>query len=329
MDVMAGTSRQTAGRGLALGGAGGVCGVAAVGLAARVSELVGRPAVRADEVVELGVLAAGVLVLTWLAGSALLAAACVAARSAGRTWRRGEAWVHRFAPAVVRRALVVVVAAGLGASGVGAAAAAEPPTTSPTAVATATAPGAALDLGWIVTAPAAPSAPAGAAARAPIGAGSTAPTPVPGGSPAGAPTAGAATSSTPATAASGGSVPAAPGAGAHSTSATPVPSASSPAAGASADPASADPAATAPGSSSSPAAAPAAAPETSGPATVAVAPGDTLWAIAARHLPAGATDAQIAAAWPTWYATNAAVVGPDPDLILPGQVLTVPAEATR
>jgi nucleoid-associated protein YgaU len=62
---------------------------------------------------------------------------------------------------------------------------------------------------------------------------------------------------------------------------------------------------------------------------VAVAPGDTLWAIAARHLPAGATDAQIAAAWPTWYATNAAVVGPDPDLILPGQVLTVPAEATR
>ncbi|WP_315097585.1 LysM domain-containing protein [uncultured Cellulomonas sp.] len=58
--------------------------------------------------------------------------------------------------------------------------------------------------------------------------------------------------------------------------------------------------------------------------TVVVAPGDSLWGIAARHLPAGATDAEVAAAWPRWYEANATVIGADPDVILPGQVLTVP-----
>lgn len=58
--------------------------------------------------------------------------------------------------------------------------------------------------------------------------------------------------------------------------------------------------------------------------TVVVAPGESLWRIAARHLPDGATDAQVAAAWPRWYAANGDVVGPDPDLVRPGQVLVVP-----
>ena len=52
--------------------------------------------------------------------------------------------------------------------------------------------------------------------------------------------------------------------------------------------------------------------------------GDSLWAIAARHLGPGATDAEVAEEWPRWYAANRAVIGPDPDLVLPGQVLRAP-----
>lgn len=58
--------------------------------------------------------------------------------------------------------------------------------------------------------------------------------------------------------------------------------------------------------------------------TVVVRRGDTLWDLARRHLPAGATDARIARAWPLWYAANRAVIGPDPGLLLPGQRLRVP-----
>ncbi len=60
-------------------------------------------------------------------------------------------------------------------------------------------------------------------------------------------------------------------------------------------------------------------------ATVLVVPGDTLWDIARDHLPAAAADADVATAWPAWYAANAAVIGSDPDLIRPGQRLTAPA----
>ena len=53
--------------------------------------------------------------------------------------------------------------------------------------------------------------------------------------------------------------------------------------------------------------------------------GDTLWDIAARHLGPHATDQDVAEAWPRWYALNREVVGDDPDHILPGQRLVVPA----
>ncbi len=52
--------------------------------------------------------------------------------------------------------------------------------------------------------------------------------------------------------------------------------------------------------------------------------GDTLWQIAARHLGADASVAEIAAEWPRWYAANHRVIGPDPDLLRPGQRLTPP-----
>jgi hypothetical protein len=57
---------------------------------------------------------------------------------------------------------------------------------------------------------------------------------------------------------------------------------------------------------------------------VVVHRGDTLWAIAARHLGPGATDAQVATEWPRWHATNRSTIGPDPGLILPGQRLAAP-----
>lgn len=63
------------------------------------------------------------------------------------------------------------------------------------------------------------------------------------------------------------------------------------------------------------------------PAGVVVKPGDTLWTIAAAELGQHATPEAIAARWPAWYATNRQLIGPDPDLILPGQVLRTPASA--
>ena len=57
---------------------------------------------------------------------------------------------------------------------------------------------------------------------------------------------------------------------------------------------------------------------------VVVRRGDTLWSIAARHLGPEPSDAEIAQAWPAWHEANREVVGPDPDRLLPGQVLQTP-----
>lgn len=60
------------------------------------------------------------------------------------------------------------------------------------------------------------------------------------------------------------------------------------------------------------------------PATYVVRAGDSLWAIAARQLGPGASDAQIAAEWPRWYRANRAVIGSNPSLLLVGMRLAVP-----
>ena len=57
---------------------------------------------------------------------------------------------------------------------------------------------------------------------------------------------------------------------------------------------------------------------------VVVHRGDTLWDIASRHLGPGASSAEIAAAWPQWWRANVEVIGDDPDLLRPGQILTAP-----
>ena len=56
--------------------------------------------------------------------------------------------------------------------------------------------------------------------------------------------------------------------------------------------------------------------------------GDCLWRIAEAALPAGnghPTDAEVARAVRAWWSANAAVIGSDPDLVRPGQVLHAPA----
>lgn len=49
-----------------------------------------------------------------------------------------------------------------------------------------------------------------------------------------------------------------------------------------------------------------------------VAPGDSLWSLAASQLGPAASDADVDARWRALYAQNADAVGPDPDLVRPG-----------
>lgn len=306
MGVMAGTPRTTVGHVLALGGATVGCGALAIGLAERAGWLAAHVgSARPDDLVELGVLAVGALVLSWLAGSAGLAAACLVTRGAGHVWRGGEAWVHRCAPAVIRRTLVVVVAAGLGAASVSAASAQPVPTPGPTTVAVVPGGDAPVDLGWVLSGPA------------------TTTTAVP------------ADDATPGVAGTSGTSDVTQGGSTTARVAPPVPSGTAIAADAvpEARPTAAPTTATGP----APAAhgtAPEVPPAPPAPvrgegATVVVVRGDTLWGIAARHLPPDAGAAQVAAAWPDWYEANVATIGPDPGLILPGQVLVVPAGVIR
>ncbi|MEV0793395.1 LysM peptidoglycan-binding domain-containing protein [Kribbella sp. NPDC050459] len=64
------------------------------------------------------------------------------------------------------------------------------------------------------------------------------------------------------------------------------------------------------------------------PVRVVVREGDSLWKLAARELGPDATAEAIAARWPAWYAANRHVIGNNPDLIYPGQVLRIPPTPT-
>ena len=57
--------------------------------------------------------------------------------------------------------------------------------------------------------------------------------------------------------------------------------------------------------------------------TYVVRPGDSLSAIAARLLP-DADASRLDAAWRQLHRANRDVIGPDPDLIIPGTTLRVP-----
>jgi nucleoid-associated protein YgaU len=60
-------------------------------------------------------------------------------------------------------------------------------------------------------------------------------------------------------------------------------------------------------------------------ATLTVLAGDTLWDIAAAALGPAASDLDIAMQWPRWYEANRAIIGQNPDVLLPGQILQPPS----
>ncbi|UKA74141.1 LysM peptidoglycan-binding domain-containing protein [Arthrobacter sp. FW306-07-I] len=67
-------------------------------------------------------------------------------------------------------------------------------------------------------------------------------------------------------------------------------------------------------------------PDSGGEGTaVTVIAGDTLWDIVATYLGPEASDVDVALEWPRWYATNRALIGGSPDVLLPGQILQAPA----
>jgi resuscitation-promoting factor RpfA len=63
--------------------------------------------------------------------------------------------------------------------------------------------------------------------------------------------------------------------------------------------------------------------------TVVVLPGDSLWSISDELLgPAASDPAEIAVVWPILHDANRDLIGEDPDLLRPGQELTVPTALT-
>jgi hypothetical protein len=64
-----------------------------------------------------------------------------------------------------------------------------------------------------------------------------------------------------------------------------------------------------------------------GAASVTVLSGDTLWDIAASAMGPGATDVEVALEWPRWFEANRAIIGQNPDVLLPGQILQPPSAA--
>ena len=60
--------------------------------------------------------------------------------------------------------------------------------------------------------------------------------------------------------------------------------------------------------------------------TVVVRSGDSLWLLAEHEVRTRATDRQVSDGWHAIYRRNRGVIGPDPDLIHPGQVLKIPEE---
>jgi len=61
---------------------------------------------------------------------------------------------------------------------------------------------------------------------------------------------------------------------------------------------------------------------------VVVHAGDSLWRIARRRLPVGASDAEIAALVASTYDANRSAIGPDPDRLHPGEHLDFPVPTT-
>jgi nucleoid-associated protein YgaU len=59
-------------------------------------------------------------------------------------------------------------------------------------------------------------------------------------------------------------------------------------------------------------------------AEVTVRPGDSLWSLSAARLGPYASDVDIALDWPRLYQANRDMIGGNPNLLRPGQVLRLP-----
>lgn len=57
---------------------------------------------------------------------------------------------------------------------------------------------------------------------------------------------------------------------------------------------------------------------------VVVRRGDTLWGLVRRQLGRDATDVEVALQCSAWHEANRAVIGPDPDVLVPGEILRPP-----
>jgi nucleoid-associated protein YgaU len=62
---------------------------------------------------------------------------------------------------------------------------------------------------------------------------------------------------------------------------------------------------------------------------VVVRRGDTLWTLAERYLGPTATNSEIAVEWPLWFSANRAVIGNDPDHLVPGERLRPPERGSH
>lgn len=308
----------TAARSLAAGALLSTAAAALAGPALTAARSALAPGAGVDDMVGAVAVGVGTLAAGWLALGAVLLAVAGGIRAVGRASRALDAAARTVAPRALRQLLTAGVIAGVGLGVAGPATAQTPP-----------------DLGWQVTEdvtpPAEPVADVAGPADTPpapevswpsspgVGGGSSAPSPADGSDPTPShETPARAASASPEAVADETPLPTTPGAGAPgraaATTAAGAPTTSAPAA-----PAPAVPPPAAPARAAAPAASPA----------VTVATGDTLWDIAAAHLPAGAGVAEIAAAWPRWYEANRDVIGADPDLLVPGQQLVAPAEGDR
>lgn len=302
-------------------------------------EVISAPRPGVDELVALGVVAAGAAVALWYLATYLLVGVVLVARRAGTTSVTLEAGVRRWGFPGLRRTLLGTTAVGLGlAVGVLPAGA-------------TTEPDLPTDLRWGATT--ASAVPLDDTASHPTGAGpvdGAAPLPTP--SPAAEPSATTAPPGPAQTAPPPTTVRGAPveddAAGAHRTDPPATPAGTTrPSTAGTAGTAgtAARPSGTAHRTAAAPADGGGAAagastvepavegnPAPSEPAGEGVLrtvrAGDTLWAIAAEQLGTGATVADIAAAWPAWHETNRAVIGANPNLIHPGQQLLTPKEAS-
>lgn len=334
-----------------------VTGLSAALLAARAARIVQLfPTSRVEVHLEVLVLAAGAVLAAWVALTSALALVCVVAQALGRRWDTGERLVLRHAPAAVRRLASISVSLSVGAGlalGAGAAQAAELPpvpehSTNGSLV---------VDLGWQPTAQ--PDGSIGDEGRLTALDPATGPSAsLPSATPTPSPRPGSSVSDEalpPALSSSreqGPSSVAAPtptGTASRSAAPTSEPSAELVPRAAAQAPTFTEPPPTerpvvptdstphsehvplgtllgSPARAATPSPATASDPAAPAPSVVeiVVLRGDTLWSLAERSLGAEVSDAQVAAECRRWFDANRDVIGDDPDLIKPGQILSAP-----